>query len=65
MAAFTAFAVDAYADKGFTTMQENTQGVAVSPNGRYLIGVDPTVKANGYMKSFIYDLSTDGLQCMS
>lgn len=62
MAAFTAFAVDAYADKGFTTMQENTQGVAVSPNGRYLIGVDPTVKANGYMKSFIYDLSTDGLQ---
>ena len=62
MAAFTAFAVDAYADKGFTTMQENTQGVAVSPNGRYLIGVNPTVKANGYMKSFIYDLSTDGLQ---
>lgn len=54
--AVMALASSAYAKNAFDTLPENSFGMAVSPNGRYVVGVDLRYSLyNQYMASFIYD----------
>ena len=40
--ALATFAENAWADKSFKTLPELTYGVAISPSGQYLVGVNPS-----------------------
>lgn len=45
-----------FAKTDFTSLPENSFGMAVSPNGRYVIGIDLRYELNSmYLASFIYD----------
>lgn len=60
MASLSAFTADIQAEKGFTTLEEQVQGVAVSASGQYVIGMDPSGSSftgNIHMKSFVHDIS--------
>ena len=60
VAVLSAFAINGQADNRFVQLEESAQGVATSPNGQYIIGVDPTGSSwngNIYMRSFIYDMT--------
>lgn len=54
MAAFAAFTLSAHADQGFTTLGDNTLGAGISPNGRYVIGSNPSKSMTGY----VFDTTT-------
>ena len=54
MAAFAAFTLSAHADQGFTTLGDNTLGEGISPNGRYVIGKNPSISMTGY----VFDTTT-------
>lgn len=65
LTALSAFSVEVQADKGFTTLDESAMGVAVSPNGRYVVGYNPdgsTWNGNIFMTSFVYDISEAKMQ---
>lgn len=48
-----------FAKTGFASLPENSFGMAVSPNGRYVIGIDLRYELNSmYLASFIYDTET-------
>lgn len=60
MAALSAFSAEVQADKGFTLIKEKSVGVAVSPNGQYVVGNNKADYVNNvFMKSFVFD-TTDG-----
>lgn len=68
LTALSAFSVEVQADKGFTTLDESAMGVAVSPNGRYVVGYNPdgsTWNGNIFMTSFVYDISEAKMQWLT
>lgn len=45
-----------FAKTGFASLPENSFGMSVSPNGRYVIGIDLRYEINSmYLASFVYD----------
>lgn len=63
-AAFMAFTGNAYAEKGFKTIGENTLGKGISPSGQYVVGYS-TISGDRIgvieMKSFVYDTGSGTL----
>lgn len=63
-AAFMAFTGNAYAEKEFKTLDENTIGSGISPSGQYVVGYS-TIPEDRIdvidMKSFVYDTSNGTL----
>ena len=51
--ALATFAENAWADKSFKTLPELTYGVAISPSGQYLVGVNPSYMVDGSILSAI------------
>lgn len=44
-------------------LDENTYSLAISPNGKYLVGYDPTKVQSGVgTESFVYDVGSGNLQ---
>lgn len=68
VAVMSAFAMNVWADGDFTTLDESAKGVAISPGGRYVVGINPTgssFSGNIYMKSFVYDISNKSTQWLT
>mgnify|MGYP002557536419 CR=1 FL=1 len=64
--AFMTLAESAWADKGFKTLQEQTLCKAVSPSGRYVVGVNPNYSVDGsYSVSFLYDTNNGEIQWLT
>ncbi len=68
VAVLSAFAMNVWADGDFTTLDESAKGVAISPGGQYVVGINPTgssFSGNIYMKSFVYDISGKSTQWLT
>lgn len=64
--ALATFAENAWADKSFKTLPELTYGVAISPSGQYLVGVNPSYMVDGsYSVSYLYDTNTGETQWLT
>ena len=64
--ALATFAKNAWADKSFKTLPELTYGVAISPSGQYLVGVNPSYMVDGsYSVSYLYDTNTGETQWLT
>lgn len=64
--ALATFAENVWADKDFVTLQEKTLGRAVSPDGRYVVGVNPDYSVDGTAAvSFLYDTNTGEIKWLT
>ena len=60
------FAENAWADKSFKTLPKFTLGMAISPGGQYLVGVNPSYLVDGaYSASYLYDITTGEIQWLT
>lgn len=52
--------VNVHAEKKFTALGTGTMGVGLSPNGKYVVGVNPQLNAYGiYMESYLHNVETE------